>query len=118
MHHLGPYSRPDALANVDGRTREARIVRKVRADLVAHLGGNVSATQRVLIERAAALTLRLALLDAKQAKGERLTEHDNRTYLAESNALTRLMRQLGMKSAAQQPPSLRDHIAARAAAGP
>lgn len=115
MAHLPPYSRPNALAKIDGRTREARLMREARAELVAHVGGTPSATQRVLIERAVQLTLQIAMLDAKQAGGG-LTEHDGRTYLAWTNTLTRLMRQLGMTGAAQRPRSLADHIAARAAA--
>jgi len=67
----------------------------------------------VMIERATRLTLQLAMLDAKP---EGMTAHDSRTYLAWTNALTRLMRQLGMTGAAQRPPSLADHIARQAAA--
>ena len=107
------YSRPATLLNLDQRTREARLMRETRAELTAHVGGNPSATQRVLIDRATRLTLQLAMLDAR---AEGMTEHDSRTYLARTNTLTRLMRQLGMTGAAQRPPSLRDHIANRQAA--
>ena len=115
MHPIGPYSRPDSLAKISGRTREGRIVRGVRADLIAHVGGRPSATQRVLIERAAMLTLRIACMDAKQTNGV-LSEKDGREYLAWTNTLTRLMRQLGMKGAAERPRSLAEHIAGQAAA--
>ena len=109
---VGPYSTANALRQVDQRTREGSLIRKTRADLIAHVGGKPSATQLVLIERAAALTLQLALLDSRNAHGG-MTDHDVRTYLAWTNTLTRLMRQLGLKSAAQQPPSLKDHLAQR-----
>ena len=115
MPPIGPYSRPDSLAKISGRTREGRIVRGVRADLTAHLGGKPSATQRVLIERAAMLTLRIALMDAKASDG-RLSEKDGREYLAWTNTLTRLMRQLGLKGTAQQPRTLAEHLANKAAA--
>jgi hypothetical protein len=56
---IGPYSRPLALAKLDGRTREAALVRRVRAELTAHVGGNPTFPQRMLIDRAAVLALRM-----------------------------------------------------------
>jgi len=94
------------------RSREGLLLRKVRAELTAHVGGKPSATQSVLIERAALLNLQISMLDAKHAAGD-LTPHDQREYLAWTNALTRLMRQLGLKGAAERAPTLREHIAQR-----
>ncbi len=85
-------------------------MRGVRAELTAHLGGRPSATQRVLIDRAAMLTLQIAMMDARQASCG-LSPRDSREYLAWTNTLTRLMRQLGMKGLAERPRSLADHIA-------
>ncbi len=96
------------------RSKEGLLLRKVRAELTAHVG-TPSATQRIMIERAAVLSLQIAMLDAKHAAGG-LTSHDQREYLAWTNALTRLMRHLGQKGAAERAPTLRDHLAARAAA--
>lgn len=110
---LQPYSRPAALAKLDGRTREARLVRDVRADLVKHVGGNPSATQLWLIEQAIQLKLRLALMDAKLAETKEQTAHDSRTYLAWSNSFSRILRQIGMKGAAEKPPSLAEYLAER-----
>jgi hypothetical protein len=107
---LKPYSRPVALASIDGRSRESVMLRKLRADLVAHVGGNPSATQRAVIERACMLSLHLHLLDEKILK-EGMSEHDSRSYLAWSNALARTMTRLGMKGTAEKPPSLSDYIA-------
>ena len=115
MQPITPYSGPARLAKMDGRSREARMVRDTRAELVAHVGGKPSAVQRALIERAAVLTLQVSLMDAKQADGG-LTERDGRQYLAWVNTLSRTLRQLGMTSAADRPRSLSDHIAARSAA--
>ncbi len=100
---------------MDGRTRESRLLRDIRKDLIAHCGGSPSTTQRVLIDRAARLTLQVALMDEKQADGG-LTERDGTQYLAWTNTLTRLMRQLGLKGAAERPKSLAEIHAARAAA--
>lgn len=106
LRRVGPYSRPQALQRLDGRTREARLLRQVRKELTEHVGGKPSATQRALIDRAAWLSLRVAQLDGKTAEGGQMTEHDARTYLAWSNTLTRTLRQLGTKSAEAAPRSL------------
>lgn len=68
-----------------------------------------------MIDRAAWLSLRLALLDAK-ILADTFTEHDSRTYIAWDRSLNRLMRDLGLKGAAQAPRSLREHLAAKAGA--
>ncbi len=89
-------------------------MRETRAELTAHVGGTPSATQRALIEQAAQLALRLAAMDRKFAETGGQTEHDSRTYLAWSNSYSRLLRQLGLKGAAERPKSLADHLAERA----
>lgn len=115
MPRLGPYSRAATLAKLDGRTKEARLLAEVRDDLTRHLGGSPSATQRRLIERCAWLSLHVAQLDAKAIEGRGLTDHDHRTYLAWSSALTRCLRQLGTRGAPAKPRTLADHIAGVAA---
>jgi hypothetical protein len=112
---VGPYSRAGALATVDGRTKAARFLRETRRQLTAHVGGTPSATQSVLIERAAMLRLHLAQLDEKAlAAGGSLTDHDSRQYLAWSNSLDRAMRTLGIHGAPAPAPSLAAYLAARA----
>lgn len=116
---LGPYSRPRALARMDGRTKEARFLRDTRADLLRHVGGTPTVVQAALIERAVILSLRVAQMDAKAADGGVLTEHDSRTYLAWSNHLTRTLRQLGLKGGeGTAPRSLRDAYPAKAGTAP
>lgn len=111
-YRLGPYSTQAAVQGLDQRTREGRLMRQVRKDLTNHLGGNPSVTQRVMIDRAAWLSLRIALLDAKILDGS-FTEHDSRTYLAWSGHLSRLMRDLGLKGAKPAAKTLSDHFAGR-----
>ena len=91
---IGPYSRPNVLAKLDGRTREAALLRRVRADLTAHVGGHPTATQRALIDRAALLSLHVALFDARALESGGLSERDSRSYLAYSNSLSRCLRAL------------------------
>lgn len=114
MKRIGPYSNPDRLAKLDGRRREARQIREAIADLTRHVGGRPSPVQRRLIERAAVLALRLALMDAKSPDGS-LSEKDAREYLCWNNSYVRTLRQLGLKGAAPAAPTLADHIASRAA---
>ena len=111
---IGAYSRPHRLAKLDGRTREACLIRDTRKRLIEHVGGSPSAVQLALIDRAAMLTLRVAQLDAKLDAGS-LTDHDHRHYLAWSNSLTRTLAQLGLKGAEPRGPSLAEHLARRAA---
>ena len=111
----GPYAGLARLSAPDLRTRYGRILKGVRDDLTAHVGARPSATQKMLIERAAQLSLRVAMMDDLAAAGKTLTDHDSRTYLAWSNTLTRTLRQLGLKGAEARPKSLADHIASRTA---
>lgn len=113
MQRPRPYSRPAALAQMDGRSRKAQLLARVRRELTEHCGGQPSAVQRAIIERVAWLTLHVAQLDAKAAAGGGLTQHDSNSYLAWSNSLDRALRGLGRKGAAAPERSLADHLAAR-----
>ncbi len=110
--YVGPYSRPGALAGMDRRTRAGRLLKAITADLVAHVGGNPTVTQRWLITRVGMLALRCGQLDAKIIEGGGLTEHDSRTFLAWSNSLSRALRDLGLDAAAAAPQSLASILAA------
>lgn len=116
MSAIGPYSRPDALRRIDGRTREGRLLRAIQRDLVEHVGGSPSTAQRLLIEQAASLRLHLAMMDRRTAEGRELTERDGRQYLAWSNSLSKLLRHLGLKGTAARPKTLQQHMAERGTA--
>jgi len=91
-------------------------MRRVRADLIAHVGGKPSATQRMLVERAVTLSLYVSKLDSKLLKNGSMTEHDSRTYLAWSNSLTRTLRELGLGKPQDAPGNrLQQHLAGKAA---
>lgn len=104
---IGPYSRPHRLAKLDGRTREARYLARITAELVAHLGGEarVAVTQRYLIQRVASDMLRLELLDAKSATGT-MSDHDGRIAHALRNSVRLALRDLGMRPAAEREPTV------------
>jgi hypothetical protein len=116
MPSIGPYSRPDKLQIVDGRLAEAKLMARVREELTQHLGG--SPAQRILIDRAAAPSLRIHLMDRESARSGEMTERNGRQYLAWSNSLTRVLNQIGFKAVADKPPALQDYLAARSAQAP
>jgi hypothetical protein len=110
---IRPYSRPHVLTKLDGRTREAQLMQQVREDLTSHCGGNPSVTQRLLIDRASILTLKVAQIDRKILTGESLTLHDSNYALAWNNALRRTLTALGVKPAEKPAPSLADLLTGR-----
>jgi hypothetical protein len=118
MPRIGPHSRPDKLQIVDGRLAEAKLMARVREELTQHLGGRPNPAQRILIDRAAAPSLRIHLMDRESARSGGMSERNGRQYLAWSNSLTRVLNQIGFKAVADKPPALQDYLAARSAQAP
>jgi hypothetical protein len=115
LNKPGAQSPATRIAKLDGRTQLAKRAKKLRADLIDHVGGNPSTVQLALIEQAVGLQPRCALLDSKTFnEGIELGDGDQRRYLAWANSLQRLMRQLGQKRAPKPAMSLADHLAQRA----
>ncbi|MFL5253940.1 MAG: hypothetical protein ACJ8AI_13795 [Rhodopila sp.] len=94
MPKIGAIYGIDTRLKRDGRTREARLVKRLRNDLIAQCGGTVSASQRLLIDRIASLSLRINLLDSD------VSEHTGREYLDLTVTLAQLLAQLGVQPAA------------------
>jgi hypothetical protein len=77
-----PHTRGRALlANLDWRTREAKVLVAARDELTRHVG-SPNSVQRVLIERAARLSLFIEMMDAKAFEAGTMSERDSRQYLA------------------------------------
>jgi hypothetical protein len=85
------------IVKCDGRSPEGRILKNARRTLLEHIGGAEVATpvQKSLIERAAMLELRAAMLDQKVIDGS-FTDYDGKTYNAIINSLTRVYKTLGI----------------------
>jgi hypothetical protein len=95
-------SKPHTLARIDGRSREAELMKRVVSDLIRHIG-EPNTIQMMLINRAAVLTLRLGQIDQKIFNGGDFSVHDTDHAIAWQNALTRCLVALGVqKKAAQQ----------------
>jgi hypothetical protein len=101
---------------MDGRSKEARLVRHLTAELVAHCGGNPSVTQREIIERIGQIKLRIAVMDRAFTEAGTMTPHDAAHYYAAANTLTRLLARLGLQGAPTPTPTLADYLASRDAA--
>ena len=104
----------DLLANVDGRTADARRYRDLAASLADDLGGasGLTEAQRALVRQAAAMIVQSERLQSAVLRGE-LVDVEQLTRLA--NAATRILSRLGIKrERADAGPSLHDYLAATA----
>jgi hypothetical protein len=79
-------------------------MKRVRAELMSHVGGKPSAVQRQLIERAVRLSLQLELMDERLTHAVTFKTRDHNHYLAWSNALTRTLARLGLSPSRTAPP--------------
>lgn len=70
--------------------------------LIEHVGGAPSITQRLLIDRAIKTRLQLDALDEKLAAGN-WTAHDQRTFGGLQNAFRLTLRELGIAPSAPDP---------------
>lgn len=106
---ISPHSRPSRIATLDKRSCEWRRLCQVHDALLNHLGGVASPVQLALISRCASLTVFIEACEKRafQNNGE-LSERDAKTFLAFNNSLSRMLRQLGLRSVAPPPPSLAD----------
>jgi len=84
------------LVKADGRSIEGRILRDARKALLDFVGPDATPIQKSLIERAAMLELRAAMLDQKIIDGT-FTEYDSKVYNAIVNSIARVYRTLGIE---------------------
>jgi hypothetical protein len=104
------------LARLDWRTREAKLLTAVRAELTAHLGGSPNAVQRALIERASRLTVYIEAMDREALESGGMSERNSKQYLAWIGQLRLTLREIGVRAA---PPkgeagSLADYLTSKA----
>jgi hypothetical protein len=110
---LGPLSPRHRLRKLDGRTKEAQLIRRVERDLYKHLGTSKErcpATKRILIERVAVDCLRLALHDQRILAGEPVSDLDLRIAGALRNSVRLALQAIGIEPAAPDGSDI--HLAA------
>jgi hypothetical protein len=118
---LGPYSRSldrGAIGDfIDGRSWEAKFLKRYEAMLIKHLGGKPSLPQAALIIRCARVALHLELMDRRSLRdGHVFGIHDHNYYVSWSNSLARLLAGLGVGSPEAPELTIADIAADRLAA--
>jgi hypothetical protein len=107
----GPFSETKTLAALlDRRTQEGRFAAEVEDGLVEHLGGEVTAPQRLLIRCAALKALRVALLSRLMVTKEGMTDLCDRQLVAWMNSLRLDLQALGMERPEQAPRTLQAYL--------
>jgi hypothetical protein len=100
------------LQGVDMRTHGGRRFKELCADLMDHLGGDVTSPQFAIIRRAAALAVWCEEQEAAQATSGEL---DIAAYSAATNTLRRLLADLGLERRSRDvTPTLTAYIGGQA----
>jgi hypothetical protein len=102
-------------SDLDGRSAEAKFIRAVEAQLVAHIGGAPNIAQKLLIRRVSRALLRLELLDTKMTQCD-WTDHDAHLHGGLNSTVRLGLRELGITpSVTDKTPSLGDYLQAKGA---
>jgi hypothetical protein len=105
----GPFSRDQALVDLDRRTRAGRVMKSVTAELIKHLG-DASAPQRLLIQAAALKSVRLMLLTDQLLDGTPPSEGSDHHALAWLNSLRLDLQALGLERKGPASIDLREYL--------
>ncbi len=90
------------LGRLDWRSREARFVGEVEAELITTLGGEPTVQECLLIRRAAVKSMRLALMESKLLKSDSdVPEALGKNYLRWSRELREDLKILGLQRRAK-----------------
>jgi hypothetical protein len=108
---LSVYSRRP-LAAVDARTLEARREKALVAELTAHIGGDPSVVQRLLIARAARFAVIVELMERKIIEKGTPGDLEGRQVLAYANSLRQVLAMLGLERASDRPATLKGYLKA------
>jgi hypothetical protein len=103
---------------IDGRSREARALRRFRAQLIAHVGGNPNVAQEAMIQSICQLRLRLLALDQSFARLGTMTETESRHYRGWTSTFHAALRDLGLEAAKDRKPTPQEALAAFRTAHP
>jgi hypothetical protein len=105
----GPFSRDQALVDLDRRTRAGRVMKSVIRELTNHLG-DATAPQRLLIQSAALKSTRLALLSDQLLDGTPPSEGSDHHALAWLNSLRLDLQALGLERKGPAALDLREYL--------
>lgn len=116
---LGPHSPEVRILAVDRRTVVGKLLTAFQIELTEHCGGadRLSFPQRMLIRTASVRAVRLSMLEAAVLDGTASGEAEHK-WTAHASGLRRDLVALGLDpAAADDPPRLRDLLAAAATRG-
>jgi len=100
---------------LDARTLEGKSERRAIQELTAHVGGNPTFPQEVLIRRAARLLVMVEYMERHLIESDEMSDWASRQMLAWINALRRILEALGMDRPQRAPKRLADVISVKAA---
>jgi hypothetical protein len=93
---IGPHSSKGSIMTLDARTNVAKLLRKITADLLDHLG-DPTPPERLIVQGAAFKALRVALFAERMLNDENaLSEKSDHNLLAWSNSLRLDLMALGL----------------------
>jgi hypothetical protein len=95
-----PLARPGMIPVIDGRSLEAKHMNAVRVALMQSIGGEPTALQRLLIEQAATLALRIHLADVQYV----WSGTEAQDYAEWLRALDRLLSRIANPNTTPEPP--------------
>jgi hypothetical protein len=111
--------------SLDGRTREGKFCKSVEDELLASLGGQATAVQRLAIRRVARLTLQAELLDTKLRdfwdSGKPVSEAVTRRLVELHKAIVACIRELEPQANGRGvtgPLTLQEYLAQREGVSP
>ena len=98
--------------NIDQRTKLARALKHVHAELINALGGPeaVSPQKQIIISRAVYKLARCVLFESHSLASDEVNTGSDNTYLAWSNSLRRDLESLGLERSERKIMDLRDYI--------
>jgi hypothetical protein len=89
--------RYEQVKELDARTLEGKTERRTIRELTAHVGGDPTVPQRILIRRAARLLVMVELMEVKLIENDESSDWASRQILAWVNALRLIMVALGLE---------------------
>jgi hypothetical protein len=101
---------------LDARTLEGKTERRAIRELTAHLGGDPTFPQEVLIRRAARLLVMVEYMERHLIESDEMSDWASRQILAWTNTLRRTLEALGMDRPQLAPKRLADVIRIKGAA--
>jgi hypothetical protein len=107
--------RKNRFRQIDGRLYEGKLERRTVRDLTAHLGGDLTAPQQILVEQAAKLVVVLDILAVEMITKGDVGDFTSRRYLAWVGHLRRTLEALGLQRPQQTTATLKAYVGGKAA---